>query len=86
MALQLRTTYKPGDRVKFKQGVHGIAQHHLPSGIVGTVKSAYLEPYGLTLREHLDLEFQIPDASNSFAQPTTLELRAITSEQVERAN
>lgn len=84
MVLTLRTLYKVGDKVKFRQASPGIAKHHLPSGIIGTVKSAYLEPYGVSLREHLDIEFQTPSESSRSAQPNSLELHSIAADEVEK--
>lgn len=85
MAVNLKLKFKAGDKVHFRVSSICVHAQYLPKNLSGIVKAAYLDAYGVALREELDIEFQIPDVANRLAQPSPVELRKIPADQVEHA-
>lgn len=83
MAISMKLRFSAGSRVRFRQSSVSVPSQYLPKGLVGTVLASYLEPYGVSLREHADLEFYLPNSEDRTRAAERTELRKIPVDQLE---
>lgn len=77
--------FKAGDKVRLRATSNCVQAAYLPSGIQGEVVRSYFAPYGITLRETVDILFPGINPADPSKEGVPIEITQFPASQIEKA-